>query len=304
MLAAPWFTNRESGYAGRRLGWGQFIRWLDPTVENNQYHRHLGPWPDVRKTPWLQWTASPPVVADLDGDGKNEVIGLPNVERGEPYVTQAYAFMALDGAQNGGARSAMRHAGFVTPPLSSKPAFRPDGDWYPPSGIPAPTLVNISGDARPEIVAAVPDGYIYAVGPTGKRLWRYDYAHGAPKTFASEVVAADLNRDGKPELVFGTYGLAPGSGRLIVLTGAGKLLYDIRLPHQGQRRKRDRRPRGTVDRRPRRGRNARDRPDDVRPRDRRVPRPGLGHELHAVADRAREPAAQWDGAGDRGLAGV
>ncbi len=233
MLAAPWFTNRESGYAARRLGWGQFIRWLDPSVENNQYHRHVGPWPDVRKTPWLQWTASPPAVADLDGDGTNEVIGLPNVERGEPYVTQSYAFMALDGAQNGGARSAMRHAGFVRPPLSTKPAFRPDGDWYPPSGIPAPTLANISGDARPEIVAAVPDGYVYAIGPTGKRLWRFNYAHGAPKTFASEVVAADLNRDGKPELVFGTYALAPGSGRLVVLTGAGKLLYDIRLPHQG-----------------------------------------------------------------------
>ena len=153
VLAAPWFTNRESGYAGRRLGWGQFIRWLNPTVENNQYHRHVGPWPDVRKTPWLQWTASPPAVADLDGDGKNEVIGLPNVERGEPYVTQAYAFMVLDGAQNGGVRSAMRHAGFVSLPLSSKPAFRPDGDWYPPSGIPAPTVVEhlgrrASGDRR------------------------------------------------------------------------------------------------------------------------------------------------------------
>ena len=110
------------------------------------------------------------------------MIGLPNVERGEPYVTQAYAFMVLDGAQHGGARSAMRHAGFVSLPLSSKPAFRPDGDWYPPSGIPAPTVANISGDARPEIVAAVPDGSVYAIGPTGKRLWRFDYAHGAPKS--------------------------------------------------------------------------------------------------------------------------
>ncbi len=111
--------------------------------------------------------------------------------------------------------------------------MRPDGDWYPPSGIPAPTVVNIIGDARPEIVAAVPDGYVYAVSPNGKRLWRYDYAHGAAKTFASEVVAADLNRDGKPELIFGTYALTPGAGRLIVLSAAGKLLYDVRLPHQG-----------------------------------------------------------------------
>jgi hypothetical protein len=234
VLASAWFTNRQSGDEGRRLGWGQFIRWLDPTVEAKQYHRHVGAWPDVQKTPWLQWTASPPSVADLDGDGENEVIGLPNVELHEPYVTQSYAFMVFDGAQHGGVRSAMRHPGFVHPPLSGKPAFRPDGDWYPPSGIPAPTVVNILGDARPEIVASVPDGYVYAVSPTGKRLWRYDYAHGAPKTFASEVVAADLNRDGKPELIFGTYGLTPGSGRLIVLSGAGKQLYDIKLPHQGR----------------------------------------------------------------------
>ena len=232
VLASPWYTNRQTGLAGRRLGWGQFIRWLSPGIEDNHYHRHVGPWPDIRSTMWLQWTASPPSVADLDGDGHNEVIGLPNAEMKEPYETQAYAFMVLDGAQRGGARSARRHSGFVTPPLSSKPTVRGDGDWYPPSGIPAPTVVDIAGDRRPEIVASVPDGWVYAVGPTGKRLWRYDYAHGAPKTFASEVVAADLNRDGTPELVFGTYALAPGSGRLVVLSATGKLLYDVRLPHQ------------------------------------------------------------------------
>ena len=30
ILASPWFTNRESGAEGRRMGWGQFIRWADP----------------------------------------------------------------------------------------------------------------------------------------------------------------------------------------------------------------------------------------------------------------------------------
>ena len=234
VLASPWYRNRDSRHAGRRLGWGQFIRWLDPGVEDRHYHRHTGPWPHPRTATWLQWTASPPSVADLDRDGRNEVIGLPNAERNEPYETQAYAFMVLDGAQGNGARSARRHPGFTKPPLSGKPAVRPDGDWYPPSGIPAPTVVDIAGDPRPEIVAAVPDGFVYAVAPTGKRLWRFDYAKGAPKTFASEVVAADLNRDGTPELVFGTYALAPGSGRLVVLSAAGRRLYDVRLPRQGR----------------------------------------------------------------------
>jgi hypothetical protein len=233
VLASPWFTNRQNDQLGARLGWGQFIRWLSPTVEANQYHRHVGPWPDVRKTRWLQWTASPPSVADLDGDGHNEVIGLPNTEMKEPYETQNYAFMVLDGAQNGGVRSARRHRGFTNLPLSRKPAVRGPSDYYPPSGIPAPTVVDIAGDRRPEIVASVPDGAVYAVGPTGRRLWRYDYAHGRAKTFASEVVAADLNRDGTPELVFGTYALAPRSGRLVILSAAGRKLYDIRLRNQG-----------------------------------------------------------------------
>src|SRR5215207_2152666 len=163
----------------------------------------------------------------------DEVVGLPNVEMNVPYETQAYAFMALDGAQRGGVRSARRHKGFRRPPLTRKPAVRPAGDWYPPSGIPAPTVVDIRGDRRPEIVAATPDGAVYAVGPTGRRLWRYDYARGAAKTFASEVVAADLDRADVPELVFGTYGAARRSGRLVVLSASGRRLHDIRLRHQG-----------------------------------------------------------------------
>ena len=234
VLASPWFTNPESGAAGRRMGWGQFIRWADPRVERRHYHLHTGAWPSPARQAWLQWTASPPAVADLDGDGRNEVIGLPNVERHIPYRTQGYAFMALDGAYGDGSRSARRHRGFETLKMSNRPVFRPDGDWYPPSGIPAPTMVDLVGDSRPEIVAALPGGRVYAVGPDGHRLWTYQYASPTAKTFASEVVAADLNQDGTPELVFGTYALHRDAGRLIVLSAHGKRLSVTRLRHQGQ----------------------------------------------------------------------
>jgi len=231
VLASPWYTNPDSAHAGARLGWGQFIRWLSPRVEDDHMHLHTGPWPDINRNAWLQWTASPPSIADLDRDGRNEVIGLPNVERHEPYETQAYAFAVLDSAQGGGARSARRHRGFERMPLTGRPAARGD-DLYPPGGIPAPTIVNIRGDRRPEIVAAVPDGRVWAVGPGGRKLWSYDYTHGASETFASEVVAADLNRDGRPELVFGTYGPSPGAGRLLVLSATGRKLREVRLRHQ------------------------------------------------------------------------
>lgn len=216
------------------MGWGQFIRWADPGVERRHYHLHTGTWPNPARQAWLQWTASPPAVADLNGDGRNEVVGIPNVERQIPYRTQGYAFMALDGAYGDGHRSARRHAGFESLKMSNHPVYRPDGDWYPPSGIPAPTVVDLVGDSRPEIVSALPGGKVYAVGPTGHRLWSYQYAPRRAKTFASEVVAADLNKDGTPELVFGTYALHKDAGRLIVLSAHGKKLSVTRLRHQGR----------------------------------------------------------------------
>ena len=135
---------------------------------------------------------------------------------------------------------------------------------------------------------------MYAVSPTGRRLWRYDYAHGAPKTFASEVVAADLNRDRVPELVFGTYGAAPGSGRLVVLSASGRKLHDIRLRGQGSDGNGIGIPAAPSiadidgDKRLEIVRH------DVRPRHRRVPRAALASRPHAVADRPRRaPAQRW-----------
>jgi hypothetical protein len=232
VLASPYFTNRASEYKGQRFSWGQFIRWADPAVEENHYHLHTGDWPDVNETMWLQWTASPPSVADLDGDGKNEVIGLPNAEMKEPYETQGYPFVVLEGAHGDGSRSAMRKPGWEVFPMSAKPAVRADGDWYPPSGVPAPVIANILGDARPEIIATINDGAAYAMSPDAQLLWRYDYAQGAAKTFASEPVVADLNRDGVPEVVFGVYSLQTNGGRLVVLDNTGRGLYDITLENQ------------------------------------------------------------------------
>src|SRR5258706_8794837 len=101
-----------------RMGWGQFIRWRDRTVEDNHYHFQTGAWPSVDTTMWLQWTASPPNVIDLDGDGKNDVVGIPNAEQHQPYETQGYAFVALEGNYGDGERAARRLAGFETLPFS------------------------------------------------------------------------------------------------------------------------------------------------------------------------------------------
>jgi hypothetical protein len=231
--SSAYFTNRTPPWVGNPLTWGQFIRWADPQVEHNHYHLHTGTWPHPDWTEWLQWTASPPSVADLEGDGRNEVVGVPNVERYVPYVTQAYALMVLEGSHGDGSRSARRLAGWEVLPRGDAPIVV-DG-WYPPSGIPSPTIVNITGDSRPEIVVSLNDGWVYCFSSTGQRLWRTNYRHGQPIMFSSEVTVADLNRDGAPELLLATYGDPDvhSSGRLMILSAQGGVLHDLALPNPG-----------------------------------------------------------------------
>jgi len=234
--ASAWFTNRDSNYSGERMTWGQFIRWADPQVEENHYHLHTGAWPNPGTgQEWLQWTASPPNIVDLDGDGLNEVIGVPNVEVNIPYETQAYAIMALEGAHGGGSRSAMRKPGWETLPRGGSPISV--SGWYPPNGVPAAATVDIQGDSAPEIVASLNDGFMRAFTAQGAEQWRWNYTHGKAVMYASEATVADLNQDGSPEILFTTYG-APDvldSGYLVILGADGSLLHDIPLPNPGGR---------------------------------------------------------------------
>jgi hypothetical protein len=239
MLASPWFTNRSTQYSGNRLNWGQFIRWFDPQVEKNHYHLHVGDWPHPSNQKWMQWTSSPPSVADLNGDGKNEVVAVANVEKNVPYDTKHHSVMVLQGSYGSGAQSAMRLPGWENLPSSGYPLKRGGRSWYPPRNPPAPTIVNISGDGRPEILYGAHDGYIYCVSAEAKRLWRRDIRHGRAIMYSSEITVADLNRDNIPELILTTYGdpenITPGKahGYLMILDNSGKLLFDIQLPGQG-----------------------------------------------------------------------
>jgi hypothetical protein len=231
--ASPWFRNRHSDYAGERLTWGQFIRWADPAVEEAHYHDHTGDWPHPSDEEWLQWTASPPMAVDLDGDGDNEVLGVPNVELHVPYETQAYALMALEGNHGDGEAAARRMAGWETLPRGERP-IQVDG-WYPPKGVPAAAAVALQQTGAPHILVSLNDGDMAAFTANGERLWRYDYTQGKAIMYASEPVVADLNQDGSPEVVFTTFGDpdVTDSGRLVILAADGSALFDLALTGVG-----------------------------------------------------------------------
>ena len=237
MLASDYYRN-QGQYLNNRFNWGQMIRWFDPVVESQHYHDHTGTYPSPDITPWCQWTASPCNVVDLNGDGRNEVVGVPNIEFNIPYETIHYSVMALEGSYGDGSRSARRLAGWENLPSGDAPIVQPD-PFYPPPGIPAPTTVDINGDGLPEVIVGMNDGYIYSFGTNGARLWRTDIRHGRAVMYTSEILVADLNQDGTNELVLTTYGnpnpIAPGQphGYLMLLNNQGVVLHDIQLPTQG-----------------------------------------------------------------------
>jgi len=238
-LASNYFTNRSSQYSGNRLNWGQFIRWFDAGVEENHYHHHTGDWPHPNNQKWMQWTSSPPNVADLNRDGKNEVVCVSNVEKDVPYDTKHHSIMVLEGSHGDGSRSARRLTGWENLPSSGYPLSRAGHSWYPPRNPPAPTTADITGDTIPEILYAAHDGKIYCTSESAQKLWSFNFTHGRALMYASEIMVADLNRDNVPELILTTYGdpdnIKPDQthGYLMILDRNGNLLHDLQLPEQG-----------------------------------------------------------------------
>ena len=99
VLASPWFRNRDSRYSGRRLGGGSSSAASIRSSKIVTTTSTLAPGPTCARRCGCSGRPRHRSIADLDRDGRNEVIGLPNAEMKEPYETQAYAFTVLDGAQ-------------------------------------------------------------------------------------------------------------------------------------------------------------------------------------------------------------
>ena len=204
--ASPWFTNRASAYLGKRLTWGQFIRWADPQVEENHYHLHTGAWPNPAGQEWLQWTASPPNVVDLDGDGQQR--GRRHPQRRDEHPLRDPG-LRVHGARRArtatAAARAMRLAGWETLPRGGAPISR--RRVVPArTGVPAPVTVNIQGDSRPEIVVSLNDGFMYAFSAGG-----------------SETLALQLHPRQGGHVRLGSHRRRPQPGRL-----AGDHLHHLR----------------------------------------------------------------------------
>lgn len=179
-----------------------------------------------------EFTYSPPVIADIDGNGDLEIVLVGDHEHSESTDNRGVTFWVLNDDMT-------RPAGWEAPKDTGMPLINDDKGQNIVPTQPSPAVGNLDQDAGLEIVAPAYDGNLYAFGPKGALLWKYQFAAVAsPYTGASEPVIADLNGDGHPEVVFATFSSgepkAPEApAHLIILSGNGVELHKVELSGRG-----------------------------------------------------------------------
>ncbi|MFO0603992.1 MAG: VCBS repeat-containing protein [Polyangiales bacterium] len=174
------------------------------------------------------FTNSSPAVADIDGDGRREIVVVGSI-------------------QNAAQTDRQRGVGLFV--------FRSDGTrptaWLAP--FQARTYLagledlggNIIGthnevtvaDLDPaspglEMVFAGYDGKLYCVGADRSQRWSFQFTT-ARNQLPTGALVADLSGDGRPEVVFATYSTAQNTSALFVLSSTGAQLHRIALPGRG-----------------------------------------------------------------------
>jgi len=173
-----------------------------------------------------EFTDSPPVFGDLDGDGIAEAILYSDHERAGEYINRGNCLWALNADMT-------RVPGFGTPICSGEPLFTGYQDNIV-QVCPAPALADLAGDNRPEIIVPSYDGLMRCYFPEGNLLWDYRFdSAGGDFVGASGPAAGDLNKDGVPEIIFSTYAIVDDISHLIILDANGNPLHKTPLPKRG-----------------------------------------------------------------------
>ena len=179
---------------------------------------------------------SAPVLVDVNNDGSREIIVVGNVYNcgGESY-TSLYQMPFILNAD----RSRWTASGFDWTAIPvPDPADAPLSEDYNviETAEPNPAPADLDGDGYQEILFASYDGRVHAywLDKTEHGKWPYSIYNPAEGflRFASEPVVADLNNDGKAEVLFTSWVQKSTyrTGKLHILDFLGNVLYEIDLP--------------------------------------------------------------------------
>jgi Secretion system C-terminal sorting domain/FG-GAP repeat len=174
------------------------------------------------------FTSTAPAIADVDGDGLNEIVLLGQVRNASG--TDRRKGVALWVVRP----DASRIAGWETP--VHFPDYLAGQDYLGANLVGASNQVAIAdinlNQSGPEFIFAGFDGKIHAVASDKTELWSYTFTSDT-SVLTGGVIVGDLSNDSIPEIVFNTYSTDNDMGALFVLDASGKELHRLPLPRRG-----------------------------------------------------------------------
>lgn len=217
----------HSMYGGK--GWGKVGVHVDHAVDLRGY-AHCG----TEHRP--NFAHTPATMADMNGDGVQEVVAMGNVYNcGTSPYTSLYEMPFIFNAD----RSRWSSGSFDWEVIPV-----PDGNAGPisesyndiESNMSNPVAADLDGDGNKEILYPSYDGrmHVYWLDKTEHGNWPfsvYNPGEGFYR-FASEPAVADLDNDGRAEVIFASW-TQKGSnqwGKLHILDYLGNVLHEITLP--------------------------------------------------------------------------
>jgi len=226
VLASPIYGTREGG--GQKF-WSLVGVHVDHAVDLRGY-ANCG----TEHRP--NFANSTPIVVDVNNDGVNEVVVIGNVYNcgTDPYTDLYEIPYILNGD-----RTRWKGGGYDWTVLPTpEPGSAPISEDYDviESNAPNPVAADLDGDGNKEILYPSYDGRLHAywLDRTEHGSWPYSVNKPAEgfRRFATEPVVADLDRDGKAEVIFGSW-VQKGTGKtgkLHILDSNGVPIWEVDLP--------------------------------------------------------------------------
>lgn len=211
-------------------GWGKVGIWESLNTELRGWGYCDGVRAESYRT---NFADGPAVIADVDGDGHNEVVVTGNVyDCDAGYPPSRYIGVYVFHADR--SRFQQGPYDWTTVPVDTGAPLAEDYDVIE-SVAPNPVVADLDGDGVMEILFASYDGRLHAywLDKTEHHNWPYNVSGSGPGIrFASEPAVVDLDNDGQAEVIFASWP-QKGSGyvgKLHILDSQGNVLHAIDLP--------------------------------------------------------------------------
>ena len=216
-------------YGGK--GWGRVGVWESLAIELRGWGECNGVRQESYRT---NFAHGPAVIADVDGDGAVEVVVTGNVyDCNVGHPPGKYNGLYLFNAD----RSRFHTASYdwQSPPVDTGAPLSEEYGVIE-NNQPNPAVADLDGDGEREILYASYDGRVHAFWLDGTEHGHWPYSVYAPAEgfyrFASEPVVADLDDDGRAEVIFASW-VQKGTnrtGKLHILDYLGDPLAELDLP--------------------------------------------------------------------------